>query len=66
MLYIILRSCWCNIIVLNVHSPTRDKTDDVKDSFSEELGCVFNTFPKHHKKILLQEFNTKVGRDNWE
>jgi hypothetical protein len=22
---------WCHIIVLNVHAPTEDKTDDVKD-----------------------------------
>jgi hypothetical protein len=33
MSYIILRGRWLYIIVLNVHSPTEDKTDDVKDSF---------------------------------
>jgi hypothetical protein len=32
MSYIILRGCWCHIIVLNVHAPTEDKTDDVKVS----------------------------------
>jgi hypothetical protein len=32
MSYIIVRDCWCHIIVLNVHAPTEDKTDDVKDS----------------------------------
>jgi hypothetical protein len=31
--YIILRCRWCHIIVLNVHAPTEDKIDDVKDSF---------------------------------
>jgi hypothetical protein len=31
---IILRGHWCHIIVLNVHAPTEDKTDDVKDSFT--------------------------------
>jgi hypothetical protein len=40
MSYTILRVCWCHIIVLNVHAPTEDKTDDVKDSFYEELECV--------------------------
>jgi hypothetical protein len=40
MSYIILRSRWCHIIVLNVHAPTEDKTDDVKDSFCEELERV--------------------------
>jgi hypothetical protein len=37
MSYIILRGCWYHIIVLNIHAPTEDKTDDVKDSFYEEL-----------------------------
>jgi hypothetical protein len=32
MSYIILRGRWCHIIVLNIHAPTEDKTDDVKDS----------------------------------
>jgi hypothetical protein len=44
ILYIILRGCWCNIVVLNVHAPCEDKGDDVKDSFYEELGCVFISF----------------------
>jgi hypothetical protein len=46
MLYTILRGHWCHIIVLNVHAPTEDKTDDVKDSFYEELERVFDKFPK--------------------
>jgi hypothetical protein len=40
MSYIILRGCWFHIIVLNVHAPTEDKIDDVKDSFYEELECM--------------------------
>jgi hypothetical protein len=32
----------------------------VKDSFYEELECVFNTFPKYYQDILLH-FNAKVG-----
>jgi hypothetical protein len=35
--YIVLRGPWCNIIVLNVHAPSEDKSDDLKDSFYEEL-----------------------------
>jgi hypothetical protein len=63
MSYIILRGSWCHIIVLNAHAPTEDKTDDVKDSFYEELECVFDKFPKYHMKILFGEFNAKVGRE---
>jgi exonuclease III len=48
MLYIMLKGRWCDIIVLNVHAPTEDKIDDIKDRFYEELEHVFNKFPKYH------------------
>jgi exonuclease III len=64
MSYIILRGHWCHIIVLNVHAPTGDKTDDVKDSFYEELERVFDKFPKYHMKILLGDINAKVGTED--
>jgi exonuclease III len=67
MPYIMLRGRWCHIIVLNVHAPTEDKTDDVKGSFYEELERVFDKFPKYHMEILLGGFNAKVGREDiWE
>jgi hypothetical protein len=61
--YIILRGRWCDII-LNVHAPTEDKTDNVKDRFYEELEQVFDKLPKYHKKNLLRDFNDKVGRED--
>ena len=62
--YIVLRGRWCNIIVLNVHAPSEDKSDDSKDSFYEELEKVFDHFSRYHMKILLGDFNAKVGREN--
>jgi hypothetical protein len=53
MSYIIERCSWCNIIVLNIHTPTEDK--------GEELEHVFNQFLKYHMK-MLHNFNAKVGR----
>jgi hypothetical protein len=60
--YIKLRGWWCDIIVLNVHVPAVDKTDDMKDSFDEELERVFDKFPKYNMNILLGDFNAEVGR----
>jgi hypothetical protein len=40
--YIILRARWCNIIVLNVHVPTEDKIDDIKDRFYEEEHVIIS------------------------
>ena len=37
MSYTVLRGRWCNIIVLNVHAPSEEKSDSSKDSFYEEL-----------------------------
>jgi hypothetical protein len=64
MSYIMLRDCCWNVIVLNVHAPWEDKSDDVKDSFCEEVGHVFDQFPRYDMKILLDDFNVKVGRDD--
>jgi hypothetical protein len=62
--YIILRGRWCHILLLNVHAPTRNKSDDVKDSFYEELEHLFDKFHKYHTKILLGDFGAKVGRED--
>ena len=35
--YIVQRGRWCNIIVLNMHSPIEVKSDDPKDRLCEEL-----------------------------
>jgi hypothetical protein len=63
MPYIALRGRWFNIIVLKVHAPSKEKSNDSKDSFHAELKQVFYNFPKYHKKILLGDFNAKVGRE---
>jgi hypothetical protein len=38
MSYIILSGRRCNIIVLNVRTPSEEKGNDVKDSFYEDVG----------------------------
>ena len=61
--YIVLRGRWRNIVVVNVHAPNEEKTDESKGSFYEELEHVFDYFPKYHMKMLLGDFNAKVGRE---
>ena len=51
MSYIVLRGRWCNVIVLNVHTPYKEKGDYSKDSFYEELEQGFDHFPKYHSKF---------------
>jgi hypothetical protein len=39
--------------------------DGVKDSFCEEMECVFSKFPKYHMTIVLGNFNAKVGTEDF-
>jgi exonuclease III len=47
-----------------VHAPSEEKSDEAKDSFYEELEQVSDHFPKYHTKVLLGDFNAKVGRED--
>ena len=64
MSYIVLRGRWYNIIVLNVHARSEKKSDDSKDGFYEEIEQIFYHFPNYRMKIILRDFNAKVGREN--
>jgi hypothetical protein len=46
----------------NIHASTGDKTDDLKDSFCEELKYVFDTFPKYPMKILFGDSKEDVSK----
>jgi hypothetical protein len=63
MSYLILRGHWCDVMDLNVHAPTEDKINDMKDSFYEELERVFDKFLKYHMRILLEDLNAQIGRE---
>jgi hypothetical protein len=43
---------------------TEDKTDDTQESLYDELGCVFDQFPKYHTKMLLEDFSAIDGRED--
>ena len=47
-----------------MRAPSEDKSDDSKDSFYKELDRVLDHFPKYHMKILLGDFNAKLGRED--
>jgi hypothetical protein len=51
MSYTVQRSRWFHIVVLNVHAPTKDKTDYMNDSFYEEMERIFDKIPKYHTKF---------------
>ena len=47
-----------------MHAPSEDKSNDSKDRFYKELEQVFDHFLRYYMRILLGDFNAKVGREN--
>jgi hypothetical protein len=35
-----------------------------EEQILSRIECVFDKFPKHHMKILLGDFNAKIGRED--
>ena len=64
-IYIDMRGRWCSISVFNVHGPSERKSDGSKDSFYDESEQILNYFSKYHKKILLGDFNAKLGETGY-
>jgi hypothetical protein len=48
---------------LNIHVPIVDKINDMMISFGEKLEHVFDKFLEHHMKMLLGDFNAKLGTE---
>jgi exonuclease III len=47
-----------------VRAPNEEKCDYSKDRFYEEMRQAFDHFPKYRMKILLGDFNAKLGKDD--
>ena len=59
-----LHSRHINLSVVVAYAPTEDADDRVKDEFYQQLGSSFDVLPGHDVKILLGDFNARIGRDN--
>lgn len=52
-----------NISLICAHAPTEEKDDVAKDTFYAELDRAYGRCPSHDIKILLGDFNAKVGQE---
>jgi hypothetical protein len=63
LLCAILRGCLCDAGV-NVHALAEGKSYYTRDSFCEKIEHVFDQFHKYQLNILVDDFSTKVGRED--
>jgi len=62
--YLRLKANWFSCTFLNVHAPTNEKREEVKEEFYNLLGQNINQIANSDIKILLGDFNAKVGKED--
>ena len=53
-----------NISIICAHAPTLDSDDEEKDIFYTQLERTYDNIPAYDMKIVLGDFNAKVGRED--
>ncbi|XP_073986277.1 uncharacterized protein [Rhodnius prolixus] len=58
-----LKGKFANLSLISVHAPTEDTEAETKEEFYAGLEQVYNRIPNHDVKLLLGDFNAKVGKE---
>ena len=53
-----IRGRFFNTTIICVHAPTEEK-----DDFYEDLERIYMKAPKHDIKVVMGDFNAKVGKE---
>jgi len=52
-----------NTFIINIHAQTEGKEDIIKEEFYDEITVIYDRAPKNTIRIVIGEFNAKVGRE---
>ncbi|XP_068213353.1 craniofacial development protein 2-like [Palaemon carinicauda] len=58
------KSKQCNVSIIVCYAPAIDSSQERKDEYYEELQSVIDEIPESDRKIVICDFNGKVGRNN--
>jgi len=59
-----LKAKWFSCTLINVHAPTNEKTEEIKEEFYNLLEQNINQIAMSDIKIILGDFNAKVGKES--
>ncbi|XP_068208384.1 craniofacial development protein 2-like [Palaemon carinicauda] len=59
-----LKSRQCNMSIIVCYAPTNDSPEEKKEEYYEEIRSVIDEIPERDMKIVIGDFNAKVGRNN--
>lgn len=49
--------------IISIHASTEEKSEEEKDTFYEEVKHVVRECPKNDIKIIIGDFNAKIGHE---
>jgi exonuclease III len=58
-----IRGIFFNTTIICAHAPTEEKEELQKDNFYEDLERIYRKAPKYDIKIVMGDFNAKVGKE---
>lgn len=64
MLTLTIKGQFFDITFLNGHAPMDEKAPQEKDEFYEHLEQILNETPRNRIRIVLGDFNAKLGEEN--
>ena len=59
-----IKAKFANISLICAHAPTEDKDDANSEGFYELLDKNFEQCPKDEVKIVLGDFNARIGKED--
>jgi len=62
--YLRLKAKWFSCTLINVHAPTNEKMEEVREEFYNLLEQNINHIANSDIKIILGDFNAKVGTED--
>ncbi|CAH0552542.1 unnamed protein product [Brassicogethes aeneus] len=52
------------ITIINIHAPTEEKDEEIKNEFYERLETIMNNITDGDIKIIMGDANAKIGKED--
>ncbi|KMQ82441.1 craniofacial development protein 2-like protein, partial [Lasius niger] len=59
-----LKGTFYNTCIICAYAPTDTTDGSIKDTFYDQLDATFDRCPKHDVKIVIGDFNAKLGKED--
>jgi len=63
--FLIVNGKFFNIVFINVHAPTEEKSQDAKEEFYAELEDILSRINNSKIRIILGDMNAKIGKEQF-